>query len=136
MQDLVASQVDFMIDTPTLSLPQLRSGAIKGFAVMAKTRLAVAPELPTVDEAGIPGLHLLQWNGVWAPKGTPLDIVMKLNAALVRGMAETATVQKLKDLGQDIYPPEQQTPEAFGAFHKAEVEKWWPIIKAANIKGE
>jgi tripartite-type tricarboxylate transporter receptor subunit TctC len=136
MQDLVASQVDFMIDTPTLSLPQLRSGSIKGFAVMAKTRLAAAPDLPTVDEAGIPGLHLLQWNGVWAPKGTPRDIVMRLNDAIVRIMADPATVRKLGELGQDIYPSDQQTPDAFGAFHKAEIEKWWPIIKATGIKGE
>jgi tripartite-type tricarboxylate transporter receptor subunit TctC len=136
MQDLVSGQIDMMIDTPTTSLPQLRSGAIKGFAVMSKTRLAAAPDLPTVDEAGTPGLYLLQWNGVWAPKGTAREIVMKLNDAIVRAMSEPAVRQRLADLGQDIYPREQQTAEALGTFQKAEIEKWWPIIKAANIKPE
>jgi tripartite-type tricarboxylate transporter receptor subunit TctC len=136
MQDLLAGQVDMLIDTPTLSVPQIRSGAIKGFAVMSKTRLAAVPDLPTVDEAGTPGLYLLQWNAVWAPKGTPGDIVVKLNKAIVNAMADPAVRQRLVDLGQEIYPPEQQTPEALAAFQKAEIEKWGPIITAANIKVE
>jgi tripartite-type tricarboxylate transporter receptor subunit TctC len=133
---LLAGQVDMAIDTPTTSIPQILSGTIKGFAVMAKTRLAAVPDLPTVDEAGTPGLYLLQWNAVWAPKGTPADIVMKLNSAIVRAMADPSVRRRLADLGQEIYPPEQQTPEALGAFQKAELDKWRPIITAANIKVE
>lgn len=136
MQDLLAGQVDMLIDTPTLSVPQIRAGAIKGYAVMSKTRLAAVPDLPTVDEAGIPGLYLVQWNAVWAPKGTPHDIVMKLNQAIVRAMADPSVRQRLADLGQTIYPADQQTPEALAAFQKTEIEKWGPIIASANIKVE
>src|SRR4051812_17923880 len=136
MQDLLAGQVDMLIDTPTLSAPQIRAGAIKGYAVMAKTRMAALPDLPTVDEAGVPGLYLLQWNAVWAPKGTPRDVVMKLNQAIVRAIADPSVRQRLADLGQTIYPAEQQTPEALAAFQKAEMEKWGPIIASANIKVE
>lgn len=136
MQDLLAGQVDMLIDTPTLSAPQIRAGAIKGFAVMSNTRLPTLPDLPTVDEAGVPGLYLLQWNAVWAPKGTPRDIVMKLNQAIVQAIADPSVRQRLADLGQTIYPVEQQTPEALAAFQKAEMEKWGPIIASANIKVE
>jgi tripartite-type tricarboxylate transporter receptor subunit TctC len=133
---LLAGQVDMVVDTPTTSIPQVRSGAIKGFAVMSKTRLAALPELPTADEAGAPGLYLLQWNAVWAPKGTPADIVMKLNHAIVLAMADPTVRQRLVDLGQEFYPPEQQTPQALAAFQKAELDKWGPIITAANIRVE
>ncbi len=136
MQGLLGSQVNFIIDTPTTSIPQIRSGAIKGFAIMSKTRLAAIPDVPTADEAGAPGLELLQWNAVWAPKGTPGDIVMALNKAIVSAMADPAVRQKLAGLGQEIYPLEQQTPQALAAFQKAELEKWGPIITAANIKVE
>jgi tripartite-type tricarboxylate transporter receptor subunit TctC len=136
MQALLAGQVDMLIDTPTTSLPQIRAGTIKGFAVMSKTRLAAMPDLPTVDEAGMPGLYLLQWNAVWAPKGTPGDIVTKLNSAIVTAMADPTVRRKLADLGQEFYPPEMQTPEALGVFQKAELEKWGPIIRAADIKVE
>jgi tripartite-type tricarboxylate transporter receptor subunit TctC len=136
MAALLAGEVDMLIDTPTTSLPQIRGGTIKGFAVMSKTRLLAAPDLPTVDEAGLPGFYLLQWNAVWAPKGTPNDIVMKLNQAIVRAMADPAVRQKLADLGQEFYPAEMQTPQALAAFQKAEMEKWGPIITAANIRVE
>jgi tripartite-type tricarboxylate transporter receptor subunit TctC len=136
MQSLLAGQVDMIVDTPTTSIPQILSGTIKGFAVMSKTRLAAVPDVPTVDEAGAPGLYLLQWNAVWAPKGTPADIVMKLNNAIVRAMADPSVRRRLADLGQEFYPPEMQTPEALGAFQKAELDKWRPIITAANIKVE
>ena len=136
MQGLLAGQVDMLIDTPTTSIPQILSGAIKGFAVMSKTRLAAVPDVPTVDEAGTPGLHLLQWNAVWAPKGTPSNIVMELNKAIVHAMADPSVRQRLAGLGQEIYPPELQTPEALAAFQKTEMEKWVPIITAANIKAE
>ena len=136
MQGLLADQVDMLVDTPTTSIPQIQSGAIKGFAIMSKTRLAAVADVPTVDEAGTPGLHLLQWNAVWAPKGTPSNIVTELNKIIVRAMADPTVRQRLAGLGQEIYPPEQQTPEALAAFQKAEMEKWGPIITAANIKGE
>jgi tripartite-type tricarboxylate transporter receptor subunit TctC len=136
IQGLLAGQVDMVVDTPTTSIPQIRAGTIKGFAIMGKTRLAAVPDVPTVDEAGLPGLYLLQWNAVWAPKGTPADIVTTLNKAIVAAMADPSVRQKLADLGQEFYPPDQQTPEALAAFQKAELEKWRPIITEANIKVE
>jgi len=126
----------FARDTPTTSIPQILSGAIKGFAVMSKTRLAAIADVPTVDEVGAPGLQLLQWNAVWAPKGTPDDIVLALNKAIVRTMADPSVRQKLAGLGQEIYPVDQRTPESLAAFQKAEIDKWGPIITAANIKVE
>ena len=90
--------------------------------------------MPTIDEAGVPGLHISFWHGLWVPKGTPKDVIAKLNAAVVDALADPAVRQRLTDLGQEIVPREQQTPAALGAYHKAEIEKWWPIIKAANIK--
>ena len=131
---MLGGQVNFIIDTPTTSIPQIRSSAIKGFAIISKTRLAAIPDVPTVSEAGALGLELLQWNAVWAPKGTPGDIVMALKKAIVSGMADPSVRQKLACLAQEIYPPEQQTPQALAAFQKAELEKWGPIITAANIK--
>jgi tripartite-type tricarboxylate transporter receptor subunit TctC len=136
MQDLVAGQIDLMIDQAANSLPQVRAGTVKAYAVTDKTRLAAAPEIPTVDEAGVPGLHISIWHALWLPKGTPADIVGKLNAAVVDTLADAGVRQRLAELGQDIPAREQQTPQALLAHHKAEIEKWWPVIKAANIKGE
>jgi tripartite-type tricarboxylate transporter receptor subunit TctC len=136
MQDLVAGQIDMMLDTPALSLPQMRGGAIKAYAVTAKTRLALAPDIPTTDEAGLPGFYFSFWHAFWVPRGTPKEIVATLNKAVVQTLADPAVRQKLVDLSQDIFPRDQQTPEALGAFHKAEIEKWWPIIKEAGIKVE
>jgi tripartite-type tricarboxylate transporter receptor subunit TctC len=136
MQDLVAGQIDIMVDQAANSLPQVRAGAIKAFAVTDKVRLAAAPEIPTVDEAGVPGLHIAIWHALWMPKGTPGSIIARLNAAVVAALADAGVRKRLADLGQEIPPREQQTPEALVAYHKAEIEKWWPIIKAANIKGE
>jgi tripartite-type tricarboxylate transporter receptor subunit TctC len=136
MQDLVAGHVDLMVDVPINSVPQVRAGTIKAFAVTAKDRLPAVPSIPTVDEAGVPGLYVSFWQGLWTPKGTPNGIVIKLNSAVVSALADPSVRRKLADLGQDINPPDQQTPEALGAYQKAEIEKWWPIIKAANIKGE
>jgi tripartite-type tricarboxylate transporter receptor subunit TctC len=137
MQDLLAGQIDLMIgDTSASSLPQIRAGTIKAYAVMGETRLAAAPDIPTVDEAGLPGCHLSFWQGLWAPKGTPLNVIGRLNAAVADALADPGVRLRFTDLGMEIPPREQQTPEALGAFHRAEIEKWWPIIKAAGIKAQ
>ncbi len=114
-------------------LPYLNDERIKIYAVLAKARLPQAPAIPTVDEAGLPGFHLSSWNGIWAPKGTPKDVVRTLNAAVVETLNDPAVRQRFTDLGQVIPPPEQLTPEAFAAYQKAEIERWWPIVKAAGI---
>ena len=136
MQDLVAGQIDMMIDNPATSLPQVRAGTIKAYATTAKARLAAAPDIPTADEAGLPGFIVSQWTALWAPKGTPKDIITKLNEAVVESLADKNVLARLADLGQAIPMRDQQTPESLGAYQKAEIEKWWPIIKAANIKAE
>ena len=136
MQALVAGQIDLVFDQLSNSLPQLQAGTIKSYAVMAETRAIAAPDIPTVDEAGLTKLYLPVWNGMWAPKGTPKDIIRKLNKAVVESLADTTVRQRLADIGQQIYPREQQSPEALGAYHKAEIEKWWPIVKAAGIKAD
>jgi tripartite-type tricarboxylate transporter receptor subunit TctC len=133
MQDLIGGQIDLMFDQVSNSLAQVRAGNIKGFAITAKTRLALAPEIPSVDEAGLPGFYTSLWNAIWAPKGTPKEIIAKLNAAVVASLADPTVRAKLIELGQEIPPPERQTPEALGTYQKAEIEKWWPIIKAAGI---
>jgi tripartite-type tricarboxylate transporter receptor subunit TctC len=135
-QDLVAGQIDMAIDSPTTSLPQVRAGFIKAYAVTAKSRLPAAPDIPTADEAGLSGMYLSVWFALWAPKGTPTDVVTKLNLAARRALADPSMGSRLVDLGQEIFPPDQQTPEALGALQKADIEKWWPIIKAAGIKAE
>ncbi len=136
MQDLLAGQIDLTCLEASNSLPQVRSGQIKAYAVLARTRWAPAPNIPTIDEAGVPGLYIPFWHGFWAPRGTPKHAIAKLNKATVETLADPAVHQRLVDMGQEIPPREQQTPEALGVFQKAEIEKWWPIIKAANIKGE
>ena len=134
MHDLLAGQIDLMIPQPSLALPQLRAGLIRAYAVTSDKRLPSAPEVPTVDDAGAPGLHIAIWHGLWAPKGTPKQIVAKLNAALIEALADPKVRQRFAAMGQEIPPPEQLTPEALADLQKAEIKKWWPIIKAANIK--
>ncbi len=136
MQDMLAGQIDFMFDQAANSLPQIRAGKVHAYAVTSKTRLAAAPDIPTVDEAGLPNFYMAVWHGIWAPKGTPQLIITKLNAAIVETLADPGVRAKLADLGQEIPPREQQTPEALRAHHKAEIEKWWPIVKQAGIKVE
>ena len=136
LQEVVAGRIELMFDQASNSLPQLRAGKIRALAVAAKTRLASAPDIPTADEAGLPGFYLPIWHGTWAPKGTPRDVVNKLNAAIVDVLADAGVRQRMADLGQEIPPRDQQTPQALGAFHKAEIEKWWPIVRAAGIKAE
>jgi tripartite-type tricarboxylate transporter receptor subunit TctC len=136
MQDLVAGQIDILLDTPAVSMPQVSAGLIKAYAVTAKSRLAVAPDIPTVDEAGLPGFYFSFWHAIWVPKNTPKPIITRLNAAVVNALADATVRKRLTDIAQDIFPRDQLTPEALGAFHRAEAEKWWPIIKAAGIKAE
>jgi tripartite-type tricarboxylate transporter receptor subunit TctC len=135
-QDLVAGQIDMSILDPVTCLPQLRAGRIKVLAVMAKSRTANAADVPTVDEAGSPGLYIAPWQAIWAPKGTPKEIITKLNAAVVKTLADPVVRQKLAEQSYEVGPRTEQTPEYLGAFHKAETEKWWPIIKAAGIKSQ
>ena len=134
INDLVAGHIDMMIDAVNNTLPQVRVGMINAYAVTAKNRLPSAPEIPTVDEAGLPGFHFSSWQAIFAPKGTPATVIAKLNAAVVETLADPEVRRRLADLGQEIFPREQQTPEALAALHQSEIERWWPIIKAANIK--
>ena len=136
MHDLMGGHVDLMFDQPPNSLPHVRSGKIKAYAVTAHKRLASAPEIPTVDEAGLPGFHISVWSAMWAPRGTPGPIISKLNSAIVDALANPSVQRRLADLGQEIPAPDQQTPAALATFQAAEIERWWPIIKDAGIKPE
>jgi tripartite-type tricarboxylate transporter receptor subunit TctC len=136
MQDLVAGQIDILIDYAANSLPQVRAGNVKAFAVTAPGRLPAAPEIPTVDEAGLPRFYISAWHAFFVPKGTPQGVVTKLNRATQDALLDAGVRRRLMDLGQEIYPREQQTPEALAAFHRAEIDKWWPMLKAADIKVE
>jgi tripartite-type tricarboxylate transporter receptor subunit TctC len=136
LNDLMAGQIDVMFDQATNSLPQVRGGNVKAFAVTSRTRLATAPDIPTVDEAGLPGLYISYWHGIWAPKTTPVDAVARLNAAVVAALADPGIQQRFLELGQQTPPLDQQSPSALKTHQTAEIEKWWPIVKAANIKAD
>ena len=134
MQDLVSGQIDIMIADPASAIPQFRAARIKVFAVAAKTRSTAAPDVSTVDEAGLPGTYLAPWHGMWAPKKTPAAVIARLNAAVVDALSDLELRQRLGAIGSEVSAREQQTPEGLEAFHQAEIERWWPIIKSAGIK--
>jgi tripartite-type tricarboxylate transporter receptor subunit TctC len=136
LQDVMAGQIDIMFDQAANSIPQVQAGKIKAFAVTAKDRLKAMPDIPTVDEAGLPGLYIAVWHGLWAPKGTPKDVTARLSAAIMEALADPEVREKFAGLGQDIPEPAQQTPAALRAHHEAEIKLWWPLIKAAGIKIE
>ena len=135
-QDLLAGQIDFGFGQAASTFVHVRNGNLKVYAVMAKTGWPAAPDIPTIDEAGVSGPYASFWHGLWVPRGTPKEIIAKLNSAVQAALADATVRQRFADQGQDIPPREQQTPEALAAQQKAEIEKWWPILKAANIKGE
>jgi tripartite-type tricarboxylate transporter receptor subunit TctC len=136
MQDLVGGQIDLMCAEASQTLTYVRGGKMKAFAVMSHTRWPALPDVPTTDEIGTPGMYISFWHGLWVPKGAPREVIAKLNAAVVDTLADPMVRARLTDLGQIIATREQQTPAALAAYHKAEIEKWWPIIKAADIKVE
>ena len=136
LNDLVAGQIDIIVDQLSNSIAQVRAGTIRAYAVTDGKRVDSAAEIPTTDEAGLPGFHMTLWSGLWVPKGTPKDIVAKLNAATVEAMNDPAVRKKFEDLGLQMPPADQLTPEALGTWQKAEIAKWWPMIKAANVKVE
>jgi tripartite-type tricarboxylate transporter receptor subunit TctC len=136
MNDLVAGQIDLIVDQTSNSISQVRAGNIRAYAVTSDKRLESAPDVPTTDEAGLPGFHMTLWSGLWVPKGTPKEIVTKLNAAAVDALTDPAVRKQLENLGLQMPPKDQLAPEALGAWQKAEIEKWWPVIKAANVKME
>ena len=136
LQDLMGGQISLMVDQASNSMAHERAGKLRAYAVTADKRLAAMPDIPSVDEAGLAGFYVSLWCGLWAPKGTPKEIVAKLNAAVVSALADATLHQRFADLGLETPPREQQSPEALAAYQKAEIAKWWPIIKAANIKIE
>jgi tripartite-type tricarboxylate transporter receptor subunit TctC len=136
MQDLMAGRVDIMFDQAANAIAQVRAGTIKAYAVMTEQRWHLAPDIPTIDEAGAQGLHVSYWHALFAPKATPPDVIAKINAAVVNALADSKVRQSFAAQGQDIWPPEQQTPQALAALYKAEIDKWWPIIRDEHLHAE
>jgi len=136
IQDLVAGQIDLTFTQVASALAQVRAGQLKPYVVMAKTRWPATPDTPTIDEAGVPGLHASFWHGLWAPKATPKEVLATLHSAVVESLADPSVRRRFADVGQEIWPRDKQTPQALAAQQQAEIEKWWPIIKAANIRAE
>src|SRR4051794_21247851 len=134
MNDLVAGQIDLIVDQTSNSIQQVRGGTIRAYAIVDSKRVDSVPEIPTTDEAGLPGFHMTLWSGLWVPKGTPADIIAKLNAAAVEAMNDPGVKKQLENLGLQMPPKDKQTPQALGEWQKAEIARWWPIIKAANVK--
>jgi tripartite-type tricarboxylate transporter receptor subunit TctC len=136
LTDLIAGQVDLAVFQAAVTMPQVRAGTLKALANLSPQRSLALPDLPTSDESGVPGFYMSGWFGLFAPKGTPADAIAKINIAMVQTLADPTVRGRLNDLGLDVAPHEQQTPQGLAAFQKAEIEKWWPIIKAAGIRGE
>jgi tripartite-type tricarboxylate transporter receptor subunit TctC len=136
LNDLVAGQIDIIVDQLSNSINQVRAGTIRGYAVTDSRRAEQAADIPTVDEAGLPGFHMTLWSGLWVPKGTPKEIVAKLNAAAVEALGDPAVRKQLENLGLQMTPLDQLSPQALGDWQKAEIAKWWPMIKAANVRVE
>ena len=136
MQDLVAGQVDLLVVQAAVALPQIQAGTIKAIANLSPRRSPTIADIPTSDEGGVPGLYASGWFGFFAPKGTPKDVIAKINGAMVEALADPAVRKRFNDLGLDVASREQQTPEGLAAFHKGEIDKWWPIIREANIRAE
>ncbi|MEH2609007.1 tripartite tricarboxylate transporter substrate binding protein BugD [Bradyrhizobium sp. AZCC 1693] len=136
MNDLVAGQIDLIVDQTSNSIGQVRAGNIRAYAITDSKRVESASDIPTVDEAGLPGFHMTLWSGLWVPKDTPKDVVAKLNAVAVDALNDPAVRKQLENLGLQMPPKDKLTPEALGAWQKAEIAKWWPMIKAANVKVE
>jgi tripartite-type tricarboxylate transporter receptor subunit TctC len=134
MNDLVAGQIDLIVDQLSNSINQVRAGTIRGYAVTDTKRAESAVDIPTADEAGLPGFHMTLWSGMWVPKGTPKQIVTRLNAAAVEALNDPSVRKQLENLGLQMPPKDQLTPQALGDWQKAEIAKWWPMIKAANVK--
>ena len=134
LNDLVAGQIDIIVDQTSNSISQVRAGTIRAYAITADKRVDSAPDIPTTDEAGLPGFHMTLWSGLWVPKGTPPEIIAKLNAAAVEALNDPAVIKQLENLGLQMPPKNQLSPQALGDWQKAEIAKWWPMIKAANVK--
>ena len=135
-QDLIAGNIDLMMDTAATSGPHVRSGLLKAYAMSSNKRSLAMPDVPTVDEAGLPGFYFYFWHALWVPKGTPKDVIAKLNDALVKARNDPATHKRLEDIGQEFFPSDMETPEGLAKFQKEEIDKWWPVIKAAGIKAQ
>jgi len=133
-QAIVSGQIDVLLNTPAVSMEQLKAGQVKVYAVTAKRRIPTAPDIPTTDEAGLPGYYFSFWHALWVPKGTPGEAKLALNTALRNALADPQVRERLTQLSQDIFPPEEQSPEALATFQRQEIEKWWPIVRAAGIK--
>jgi tripartite-type tricarboxylate transporter receptor subunit TctC len=136
VQDMAAGTVDLMFDQAANALGPVRAGTVKAYAVMSKTRWSALPDVPSIDEAGAPGLYVSYWHGMWAPKGTPKEQIGKLSAAVMRALGDDSVKTRLSAVGHDVFPRGQQTPGALAAYHKAEIEKWWPIIRASGLKAQ
>jgi len=136
MVDLIGGHIDVMFDQSSNSLPHIRDGTIKSYAVTSRARLAPAPDVPTVDEAGLPNFYIAVWNGLWAPRGTPESVIAKLNSAAQEALRDPSLRERLAALGQDVPRPDQASPAALGILQQAEIAKWWPILKSANVKAE
>ena len=136
VQDMAAGQVDLMFDQAANALGPVRAGTVKAYAVMAKARWSALPDVPSSDESGVPGLYVSYWHAMWAPKGTPKEQIGKLNAAVMRALGDDGVKQRLSAVGHDVFPRGQQTPGALAAYHQAEIDKWWPIVRASGLKAQ